>query len=67
MEEFCKGQPYAAEVYKSFKAKAEARTEWAFARLKQDFDFTVDETFTSDRRDAEWPATSEAEALWLRR
>ncbi|MFL2833704.1 MAG: carboxy terminal-processing peptidase [Coraliomargaritaceae bacterium] len=42
--------------------------EWAFARLKQDFDFTVDETFTPDRRDAEWPATSEeAEALWLRR
>ena len=70
MEEFLqKGNLYAAfEVYKSFKAKAEARTEWAFARLKQDFDFTVDETFTPDRRDAEWPATSEeAEALWLRR
>ena len=70
MEEFLqKGNLYAAfEVYKSFRAKAEARTEWAFARLKQDFDFTVDETFTPDRRDAEWPATSEeAEALWLRR
>ena len=70
MEEFLqKGNLYAAfEVYKSFKAKAEARTEWAFARLKQDFDFTIDETFTPDRRDAEWPATSEeAEALWLRR
>ena len=70
MEEFLqKGNLYAGfEVYKSFKAKAEARTEWAFARLKQDFDFTVDETFTPDRRDAEWPATSEeAEALWLRR
>ena len=70
MEEFLqKGNLYAAfEVYKSFKAKAEARTEWAFARLEQDFDFTVDETFTPDRRDAEWPATSEeAEALWLRR
>ena len=70
MEEFLqKGNLYAAfEVYKSFKAKAEARTEWAFARLKQDFDFTADETFIPDRRDAEWPATSEeAEALWLRR
>ena len=70
MEEFLqKGNLYAAfEVYKSFKAKAEARTEWAFARLKKDFDFSVDETFTPDRRDAEWPATSEeAEALWLRR
>ena len=70
MEEFLQqGNLYAAfEVYKSFKAKAEARTEWAFARLKQDFDFTIDETFTPDRRDAEWPATpEEAEALWLRR
>ena len=70
MEEFLqKGNLYAAfEVYKSFKEKAEARTEWAFARLKQDFDFTVDESFTPDRREAEWPATpEEAEALWLRR
>ena len=70
MEEFLqKGNLYAAfEVYESFKAKAEARTEWAFTRLKQDFDFTVDETFTPDRRDAEWPGSSgEADALWLRR
>jgi carboxyl-terminal processing protease len=70
MEEFLqKGNLYAAfEVYKSFKEKAEARTEWALARLKQDFDFTVDESFTPDRHEAEWPATpEEAEALWLRR
>jgi carboxyl-terminal processing protease len=70
MEKFLQqGNLYAAfEIYESFKARAEARTEWAFARLKQDFDFTVDETFTPDRRDAEWPASpEEAEALWLRR
>ena len=70
MEEFLqKGNLYAAfEVYKSFKAKTEARTEWALARLQQDFDFTIDESFTPDRREAEWPATpEEADALWLRR
>ena len=70
MEEFLqKGNLYAAfEVYKSFKAKTKARTEWALARLQQDFDFTIDESFTPDRREAEWPATpEEAEALWLRR
>lgn len=68
-ESLKKGNLYAAfEVYNSFKAKAEARTEWAFDRLEQDFDFTVDETFTPDRREAEWPATpEEADALWLRR
>ncbi len=70
MEEFLqKGNLYAAfEIYKSFKQKAEARTEWAFTRLQQDFDFTLDETFTPDRREAEWPVSAEeAEALWLRR
>ena len=70
MEEFLqKGNLYAAfEIYKSFKQKAEARTEWAFTRLQQDFDFTLDETFTPDRREAEWPASAEeAEVLWLRR
>jgi carboxyl-terminal processing protease len=70
MEEFLKkGNLYAAfEIYNSFKATGEARTEWAFARLQQDFDFTVPETFTPDRREAKWPASAEeADALWLRR
>lgn len=70
MEDFLKkGNLYAAfEIYESFKEKAETRTEWAFERLKQDFDFAVEETFTPDRREAEWPATpEEADALWLRR
>jgi carboxyl-terminal processing protease len=64
-----KGNLYAAfEIYESFKEKAAARTEWAFERLKQDFDFTKDETFSPDRREAEWPANAEeADALWLRR
>lgn len=70
MEAFLKkGNLYAAfEIYNSFKQKAEARTEWAFARLQEDFDFTVNESFTPDRREAEWPAAAEAsDALWLRR
>tara|TARA_B100001971_G_C18267630_1_gene595281 strand:+ start:11856 stop:14261 length:2406 start_codon:yes stop_codon:yes gene_type:complete len=64
-----KGNLYSAfEIYESFKQKAEQRTEWAFERLQKDFDFTVDESFTPDRREAEWPASpEEAEALWLRR
>lgn len=70
IEEFLeKGNLYAAfEIYESFKQKAEGRTDWAYERLKQDFDFSVDETFSPDRREAEWPATKEeADALWLRR
>lgn len=70
MEEFLKkGNLYAAfEIYDSFKAKTESRTEWAYERLKQDFEFTTDETFQTDRREAEWPTSAEeADALWERR
>ena len=70
MEEFLKkGNLYAAfEIYDSFKTKVKARTEWTYARLQEDFDFAVDETFQTDRREAEWPASAEkAEALWERR
>lgn len=70
MEEFLKkGNLYAAfEIYDRFKAKTESRTEWAYERLKQDFEFTTDETFQTDRREAEWPTSAEeADALWERR
>jgi len=70
MENFLeKGNLYAAfEIYEDFKKRAESRTEWAYERLKEDFDFSLDESFTPDRRDADWPATpEEADALWERR
>lgn len=70
MEEFLKkGNLYAAfEIYDSFKAEVEARTEWSYKRLQQDFEFTVDETFRTDRREAEWPTSiKEADGLWERR
>lgn len=70
MEEFLKkGNLYAAfEMYEAFRTTAKARTDWVFDRLQKDFDFTVDETFTPDRREAEWPTnTAEANALWEQR
>ncbi|HAV12479.1 MAG TPA: hypothetical protein DCX06_03130 [Opitutae bacterium] len=70
MEDFLKkGNLYAAfEIYQSYRDTAEARTAWVYDRLKQDFDFTVDETFSPDRREAEWPSTkAEADNLWERR
>ncbi|MFW5873791.1 MAG: carboxy terminal-processing peptidase [Verrucomicrobiota bacterium] len=70
MEAFLeKGNLFAAfEIYETFKDRAEARTEWAYARLEEDFDFSVDETYTPDRREADWPATKEeADRLWERR
>ncbi len=64
-----KGNLYAAfEIYETYQKTVEARTEWVYKRLQQDFDFTTDETFAPDRRDAEWPADAEAaNDLWERR
>ncbi|MEC7274350.1 MAG: carboxy terminal-processing peptidase [Verrucomicrobiota bacterium] len=70
IEEFLnKGNLYAAfEIYESFKHKAESRTEWIFARLKEDITFVEEEAFMPDRRDAQWPGTRKiADQLWLRR
>ncbi len=66
---FEKGNLYAAfQIYESFKQTAKERTAWVFNRLEEDWDFTEDETFTPDRREAEWPATAEeADDLWERR
>ena len=70
MEDFLqKGNLYAAfQIYAAYQQNAQDRTEWAHERLKGDFDFTADETFAPDRREAEWPAdAAESTDLWERR
>lgn len=70
MEDFLqKGNLYPAfQIYAAFQANAQARTDWAFERLKQDFEFSADESFAPDRREAEWPTDLAASNdLWERR
>ncbi|MFT5622820.1 MAG: carboxyl-terminal processing protease, partial [Bacteroidia bacterium] len=70
MEDFLqKGNLYAAfEIYAAYQSNVQARTDWAYQRLTQDFDFSVDENFSPDRREAKWPATAaESNDLWERR
>ena len=70
MENFLeKGNLYAAfEIYETYKQTAQARTDWINARLAEDFDFSVAESFNPDRSEAEWPATAEAtDQLWEKR
>ncbi|MDG1300754.1 MAG: carboxy terminal-processing peptidase [Opitutae bacterium] len=70
MEDFLqKGNLYAAfEIYAAYQANVQARTDWAYQRLSQDFDFSLDEKFFPDRRKAKWPATAaESNDLWERR
>lgn len=70
MEDFlAKGNLYAAfQIYETYKTRAQERTDWVYERLEQDFDFTKDETFLTDRSESEWPTTqAEADALWEQR
>ncbi len=70
MEDFLqKGNLYPAfEIYAAYQANAQARTDWAYERLTQEFDFSTDETFSPDRREAEWPTSlAESNDLWERR
>ena len=70
MEDFLqKGNLYAAfQIYAAFQGNVQARTDWAYERLSQDFEFSADETFAPDRREAEWPANvAESTDLWERR
>lgn len=70
MEDFLlKGNLYAAfQIYAAFQKNAIARTDWAYERLTQDFDFTTEDHFSPDRREANWPANAaESTDLWERR
>ncbi len=58
----------AFEMFKSFLSIANDRFEWIGTRLTQPFDFTEDEFYTFDRREAEWPSTlAVANQLWSER
>src|SRR5690606_37749938 len=61
-----KGNLYAAfEMYEDYKQRVQARTEWVYTRLEGDFDFTLEDSFSPDRREVEWPTTdAEREDLW---
>ena len=70
MEAFLqKGNLYAAfEIYADYQKNSQARTDWIYERLEQDFNFDTNESFTPDRRDAEWPKDAkESDALWEQR
>jgi carboxyl-terminal processing protease len=58
----------AYEIYYVYRQRVEARVNWIFHALQQDFDLTDNETFAADRTKAEWPATAAAsDDLWRQR
>ena len=51
-----------------YRRRLRERVQWILKRLEQPFDFSSDETFIEDRKDAEFvPNTAALDALWERR
>lgn len=58
----------AFEIFNRFKERFESRVTWTKARLNQPFTFESNETYSTDRQEANWPAdASDADQLWERR
>ncbi|MGH9354063.1 MAG: carboxy terminal-processing peptidase, partial [Terriglobia bacterium] len=58
----------AFDIYRSYEQRVKSRTTWLLDELKKDFDFTKDESYTTDRSKSPFPASvAEADDLWRRR
>ncbi|MFM1550138.1 MAG: carboxy terminal-processing peptidase [Lentisphaeria bacterium] len=59
---------FAYEVYAHFVERVRERVEYVEARARQEFDFSIQESFTSDRKKAPWCTTeAERDEIWRRR
>jgi carboxyl-terminal processing protease len=58
----------AFDIYKVYEQRVKARLSWVFEQLPQEFDFTVQETYGTDRSKSPFPSTlQEADDLWRKR
>lgn len=58
--------PY--EIFNTYKTRVNERIEFVIERLKQEFDFSLDENYRPDREDEPWVETkSEIEDVWRKR
>ncbi len=58
----------AYEIFNVYKQRVEERVDYALKRLQEPFDFTKDEYFQYNRKDAPWPRTrEELDELWRKR
>lgn len=58
----------AYEIFYVYQSRVEARIAWILEQLKQDFDFSTNDSYRSDRAKAEWPADAKAsDELWVKR
>ncbi len=58
----------AFDIYRVYEQRVQSRTSWVFQQLKQDFDFTGQDTYAPDRSKNPFPANAtEADDIWRRR
>ena len=58
----------AYEIFNIYVDRVSQRVQYARNRLKEPFDFTIDETYPFDRRESAWLSTSEElDDLWRKR
>ncbi len=56
------------EIFKRYRTRVEERSQYAQKMLAQEFDFTIDESYTFNREDAAWlPSEAAADELWRKR
>ena len=56
------------DIFKQFRARVEERAKFAQKLLANEFDFTIDESYTFNREEAEWLQSQEAaDELWRKR
>ena len=59
---------FGYEVYALFVERVRERVEYVEARAQQAFDFSIDESFTADRKKEPWClTTAERDEIWRRR
>ncbi|MDO8549738.1 MAG: carboxy terminal-processing peptidase [Ignavibacteria bacterium] len=55
-------------IFKVYRDRANDRFDFIENAIKEPFDFTVNEFYEADRKDAQWPATDEeANEIWRKR
>ncbi|RPI66585.1 MAG: tail-specific protease, partial [Ignavibacteriales bacterium] len=56
------------DIFKRYRERANDRFDYVDEILKSDFDFTLDESFERDRKDAPWSSdNNEANEIWRKR
>lgn len=58
----------AYDIFNVYRERVEERVDYARKRVKEPFDFTIDEDYYFNREDADWASTSvELDEIWRRR